>query len=72
MKSTLVLAGALGAAAFPGMRRGIDGVPHEIRALYEDPQYHGLAKRQQDALGISRAESNCGTKLCPIFDEKGM
>lgn len=72
MKSTLILAGALGAAAFPGMRRGTNGIPHEIRALYENPASLDLAKRQQDSLGISKAQSNCGTRLCPTFDEKGM
>ena len=72
MKSALILTSALSAAAFPGMRRGTEGIPHEIRALYENPQNHALAKRQQDALGISKAESNCGTRLCPTFDAKGM
>lgn len=72
MKSTLILASALGASAFPGMRRGIDGIPHEIRSLYADLEGSDLVKRQEDALGISRAQSNCGTRLCPTFDEQGM
>jgi hypothetical protein len=68
MKASLILASALGAAAFPGLQSG--GVPLEIRALLDNPQDHALEKRQQDALGTSRAESNCGTRLCPTFDEK--
>ncbi|GIZ48876.1 hypothetical protein CKM354_001191900 [Cercospora kikuchii] len=70
MKTTLILASALGASAFPGMRRGIDGIPHEIRSLYADLEGSDLVKRQEDALGISRAQSNCGTRLCPTFDEQ--
>ncbi|CAK1367452.1 unnamed protein product [Cercospora beticola] len=69
MKTTLILASALGAAAFPGMKRGIDGVPHEIRSLLES-EGASLKKRQEDALGISRAQSNCGPRLCPTFDEQ--
>jgi hypothetical protein len=68
MKASLILASALGAAAFPGLRTG--GVPLEIRSLLDNPQFHGLDKRQQDALGTSKAESNCGTRLCPTFDEE--
>jgi hypothetical protein len=68
MKASLILASALGAAAFPGMKTG--GIPLEIRALLDNPQGLDLVKRQQDALGTSRAESNCGTRLCPTFDEK--
>ncbi|KJX98620.1 hypothetical protein TI39_contig401g00002 [Zymoseptoria brevis] len=66
MKASLILASALGVAAFPGLRSG--GVPLEIRALLDNPQNHALEKRQQDALGTSKAESNCGTRLCPTFD----
>jgi hypothetical protein len=68
MKASLILASALGAAAFPGLKSG--SVPLEIRALLDDSQTQDLAKRQQDALGISKAESNCGTRLCPTFNEK--
>ncbi|SMY19362.1 unnamed protein product [Zymoseptoria tritici ST99CH_1A5] len=68
MKASLILASALGVAAFPGLRSG--GVPLEIRALLDNPQGHALEKRQQDALGTSKAESNCGTRLCPTFDEE--
>jgi hypothetical protein len=68
MKASLILASALGAAAFPGLRTG--GVPLEIRSLLDNAQDHDLEKRQQDALGISKAESNCGTRLCPTFDEE--
>jgi len=68
MKASLILASALGAAAFPGLQSG--NVPLEIRALLDDPQNEALQKRQQDALDTSRAESNCGTRLCPTFDGK--
>ena len=68
MKVSLILASALGAAAFPGLNTG--GVPMEIRSLLDNPQDHGLEKRQQDALGTSKAQSNCGTRLCPTFDEE--
>jgi hypothetical protein len=68
MKVSLILASALGAAAFPGLKTG--GVPMEIRSLLDNPQDHGLEKRQQDALGTSKAQSNCGTRLCPTFDEE--
>ncbi|KAI5363775.1 putative chloroperoxidase [Septoria linicola] len=69
MKTALVLASALGASAFPGLRRGVEGLPTEVLSLYQNLENHPLAKRQEDALGISKAQSNCGTRFCPTFDE---
>jgi len=63
MKFFLILASALGAAAFPGLKTG--GVPLGIRSLLDNPHNQDLEKRQQDALGTSKMESNCGTRLCP-------
>lgn len=48
------------------------GVPVEVTEFLANTQNHPLVRRQQDALGISAAESNCGTKACPTFDAEGM
>lgn len=70
MKSTLLLASALGAAAFPSFKEGRD-VTMNIRTVLNNVERRSLEARQQDALGISRSESNCGTRLCPTFDGEG-
>lgn len=69
MKTTLLLASALSAAAFPQLSNR--GLSDEVSQFMQNPQGHALAKRQEDALGISAAQSNCGTRACPTFDEKG-
>jgi len=68
MKTTLLLASALSAAAFPQLSNR--GLSDEVSQFMQNPQGHALAKRQEDALGISAAQSNCGTRACPTFDEK--
>jgi hypothetical protein len=47
-------------------------MPSEINELLAASQDHILGKRQEDALGISRGQSNCGPRLCPTFDPEGM
>ena len=59
MKVTLMLAGALGAAAFPTIQN--EAAMLKLRSLMS----------RQDALGTSAAESNCGTKACPTLDAEG-
>jgi hypothetical protein len=71
MKIALALASALSASAFRGMRRGTEELPADVLSLYQKLENHPLAKRQEDALAIWKAQSNCGTRLCPTFDEKG-
>ncbi|CZT25349.1 related to oxidase [Ramularia collo-cygni] len=68
MKTAFVLASALSATAFPFLSEG--GVSSEIAQFMENVQRHPLAKRQDAARAISAAQSNCGTRACPIFDEK--
>lgn len=70
MKATLILASALSAAAFPQMKGR--GLSPEVARFMENAESHPLEKRQQDALGISAAQSNCGTRACPTFDAKGI
>lgn len=55
MKSTIALSGlATLASAFPSMM---------------NPELLDLSKvKRQDALGISKAQTNCGTLPCPTFD----
>lgn len=60
MKVTLIVASALGAAAFPHLMD---------RDILEQI---GSQLSRRDALGISAAESNCGTRSCPTFDAEGM
>lgn len=60
MKATFILASALGAAAFPHL---MDQDLLNKAAAHLD---------RRDALGVSAAESNCGTRLCPTFDAAGM
>lgn len=73
MKTTLLLAGALGAAAFPQFNQLSErDLETEVSKFMANAQRHQLAKRQQDALGISAAQSNCGTRACPTFNEKGI
>ncbi|KAF2167170.1 hypothetical protein M409DRAFT_54361 [Zasmidium cellare ATCC 36951] len=67
MKTTLILASALGAVAFPSMKNSRD-VQMNIRSVLSNVERRSLEARQQDALGISRSESNCGTRVCPTFD----
>lgn len=69
MKTTLILASALSAAAFPHLNdRSLND---EVNKFLGNVENHPLAKRQEDALGISRAQSNCGTRACPTFSEQG-
>jgi hypothetical protein len=67
MKSSLVAAGLVASAlAFPhinspeAMRRALE--------LYQDGHFKRALMSRQDALGISKAETNCGTRTCPTFD----
>lgn len=69
MKTTLLLASALGASAFPHLKRGGEDLELMLRDLYHNEGKRGLMTRD-DYLGISRAESNCGTRACPTFDPK--
>ncbi|KAF7191667.1 Dothistromin biosynthesis peroxidase dotB [Pseudocercospora fuligena] len=69
MKTTLLLAGALGASAFPHLKRGGEDLELMLRDLYHNEEKRGLMTRD-DYLGISKAESNCGTRACPTFDPK--
>lgn len=70
MKVTLLLASALSVAAFPHINDR--DLSDKINEFLKNTQNHPLAKRQEDALGISAAESNCGTRACPTFNERGM
>lgn len=67
MKVSLILACAVGAMAFPTMK---DGLEPMIRDVLHNAEKRSLMTRQ-DYLGISRGESNCGTRACPTFDPKG-
>lgn len=69
MKTTLLLVGALGAAAFPHMKRDGGDLSIMLREIAHSPEKRALMGRQ-DFLGISKGQSNCGTRVCPTFDAK--
>ncbi|QIW98310.1 hypothetical protein AMS68_003828 [Peltaster fructicola] len=58
MKTTIILTSVLGAAAFPHLMN--EELLKQVSSQVD----------RRDALGISAAESNCGTRLCPTFDAK--
>lgn len=78
MKTGLLLSGALGASAFPFLNNPealgevlkTADVGNVLRDIMHSPEKRSLMTRQ-DYLGISKAQSNCGTRTCPTFDEKG-
>lgn len=75
MKTTLLLTSALGAVAFPHLKDVAKDVPlsHKVRELLDNPNNHPLSKRQNDALGISAAQTNCGFLAnCDTFDAEGV
>ncbi|KAK4561539.1 hypothetical protein LTR86_004857 [Recurvomyces mirabilis] len=67
MKFSLLLSFATGTTlAFPHIK----DPGSMMRALeeYQDGRYKRALTSRQDALDISKAESNCGTRACPTFD----
>lgn len=77
MKTTLLLSSALGASAFPFLNNpeamsaalATTDIGNVLRDIQHSPEKRSLMTRQ-DYLGISKGESNCGTRVCPTFDEK--
>lgn len=71
MKAALILACALGVQAFPALVQNDGSLDPKIREVLHNAEKRSLMTRQ-DYLGISRGESNCGTRACPTFDPEGM
>lgn len=64
---SLLLASAFGASAFPHMKKDGGDLSIMFRDIMHNEQRRSLMTRQ-DYLGISKGESNCGTRDCPTFD----